>query len=67
MEPRPRHRNDTGAIIFGLILLAVGGYYLLERTFQLALPQLDADRLWPIAVIVIGAAIVWNAYNRRQA
>lgn len=64
MEERGR-RVDTGAIVFGLILLVVGGYYLLERTFGLALPELDWDRLWPLILVLIGGGIVYNAWRRQ--
>jgi hypothetical protein len=60
-----RSRPDTGAIVFGLILLAVGVYYLLERTFGLALPELDWDKLWPLILVLIGAAIVFNSWRRQ--
>ncbi len=66
METRPR-RVDTGAIVFGLILLVIGVYYLLEQTFGLALPALDWDKLWPLILVVIGAAIVYNAWRKRTA
>jgi hypothetical protein len=67
METRPHRRTDTGALIFGLILLLVGGYYMLTETFQLNLPELDWDRIWPLIILVIGAGILWNAWSRRQA
>lgn len=65
MDTRPRRRTDAGALVFGAILLLVGGYYLLERTFGFNLPELDWDRIWPIVVIGIGALILWSAWTRR--
>ncbi len=58
-------RRDTGAIVFGLILLVIGVYYLLDQTFGLALPALDWDKLWPLILVVIGAAVVYNAWRKR--
>jgi hypothetical protein len=50
IEDGPRY----GSIIVGLIILAVGIWYFADRTLGLALPDLDADQLWPIAVIGVG-------------
>jgi LiaI-LiaF-like transmembrane region len=55
---------DLGAIVFGLIVLGVGGYYLLVNTFGLDLPELDWDKIWPLLVIALGLAIVLGAWGR---
>jgi hypothetical protein len=57
------HRRDSAAVVFGAVLLLVGGFYLLRNTLGLSL-DIDWDAVWPIAVIVIGAAIVIGALNR---
>ena len=44
MEVRGRGRRDAGGIVFGAILLLVGGYYLLQQTFGLNLPDLNWDQ-----------------------
>jgi hypothetical protein len=44
-----------GSIIVGLVILGVGLWYFADRTLGLDLPRLDADQLWPIAVIALGA------------
>jgi TRAP-type C4-dicarboxylate transport system permease small subunit len=49
-----------GAILFGLILLAVGGYYLLRNTFGIDIPELSWDAIWPLLVIVLGVGLVWR-------
>ena len=59
------HRVDVGALIFGVILLLVGGYYLLVNTFGIQLPQLDWDQIWPIALIALGLAVVAKAVVSR--
>ncbi len=59
------HRVDVGALIFGAILLLVGGYYLLVNTFGIQLPELDWDQIWPIALIVLGIAVVARALQYR--
>jgi hypothetical protein len=55
---------DVGAIIFGILVLVVGIYYLLANTFGLALPELNWDMIWPIAVIALWIGILWGAWNR---
>jgi hypothetical protein len=60
-----RLRNlDVGAVIFGLLLLGVGVYYLLVNTFGISLPELNWDQIWPIAVIAIGLGILGETWNR---
>ena len=57
---------DVGALIFGAILLLVGGYYLLVNTFGINLPDLDWDMIWPIALIALGLAVVARAIASRS-
>ena len=59
-------RVDIGALIFGAILLLVGGYYLLVNTFGVTLPELDWDQIWPIALIGLGLAVVARAIASRS-
>jgi hypothetical protein len=63
--PGPPASNgpNFGSIIFGLIILGIGLWYFAERTLGLDLPRLDADQLWPIAVIGIG---VWLIVRPRR-
>ena len=55
---------DLGAIILGVLILGVGVYYLLVNAFGLALPELDWDMIWPIAVIALVVGILWGVWNR---
>jgi uncharacterized integral membrane protein len=56
---------DAGALIFGAILLVVGGSYLLVNTFGVKLPDLDWDQIWPIALMLLGVAVVAKAVQSR--
>ena len=47
-----------GTIIVGLIILGVGLWYFADRTLGLDLPRLEADQLWPIALIALGAWVI---------
>jgi len=61
-EPAPSPPVDGGprygSIIVGLIILGVGLWYFADRTLGLELPRLNADQLWPIAVIGLGAWLI---------
>jgi hypothetical protein len=61
------HRVDLGALIFGALLLFVGGYYLLVNTFGFELPELDWDQIWPIALIALGIGVVAKALQSRAS
>jgi hypothetical protein len=65
MDEGPR-RRDAGGIVFGLILLLVGGYYLLDQTMGLDMPSIDWGRLWPVILIVLGGLVVFREWRERQ-
>ena len=57
--PLPRADGPRyGSIILGLVILAVGLWYFADRTLGLDLPRLDADQLWPLVVIALGAWLI---------
>ena len=64
-SPVSHRRRDVGGLVFGGILLAVGIYYLLQRTLGLDIPDLNWDQLWPLAVILLGGAILYGNWTRR--
>lgn len=50
-----RRRGDSfGAVIFGLILVLVGGFFLV----QMYLPDIDTARFWPVVLVVIGVVFL---------
>jgi len=55
--PRPDGPR-YGSIIVGLVILVVGLWYFADRTLGLELPRLEADQLWPIVVIALGAWLI---------
>lgn len=64
--PRGRTRGPSLAtIVVGLVILAIGLYYLLDVTFGLNVPQITWGTLWPVILIVIGGLIVLRAASRR--
>ncbi len=67
MDGRGVHRRrDAGSLIFGVILLIVGIYYLLQTTLGLDIPDLNWDQIWPLLVIALGGAMLYGAWTRRN-
>lgn len=66
MHTRRALGRSAGAIVFGVILLAVGVWYLLKNTLGFAMPELDSEAVWPVIVIAIGAAILVRAWGERE-
>jgi phage shock protein C len=59
-ERRMRRGGSGGAVIFGLILIGVGIWFLLERY----VPAFDRDLVWPVALVVLGAALLVVSLRR---
>ena len=51
---------STAGLVFGVILVIVGGVFLLQQT----LPGFDSALIWPIALIVLGALLLAGAFRR---
>lgn len=66
MENRPSRSPGWGGVVFALLLIGVGGWYLLRNTFGLDLPELDGETVWPILVVLLGVAILVRAMGRRS-
>jgi phage shock protein PspC (stress-responsive transcriptional regulator) len=62
-QPVPRRqRSGRGGWIFGLILVALGLYFLgLEY-----LPDINLDRLWPLGLVLVGVVLLFSALRRRS-
>jgi hypothetical protein len=58
IRPPVTERPRYGSIILGLMILGVGIWYFADRTLGLELPRIEADQLWPLAVIALGAWLV---------
>jgi hypothetical protein len=64
---RPKHddRPSMIALVFGLALIAVGGWYFLDRTLGVDLPRISWGSLWPLILIVIGGVILIRSFQRK--
>ena len=56
--PNPRHRRR--GFYLGVLLIALGIYFLLENLHLL--PPITADIVWPVILILLG---VWFLIGRR--
>jgi phage shock protein C len=59
----PRNSTSLIAIIFGVILIIIGGSILLDD-FDI-LPDWDFEQLWPIILIVVGCAIMISGERKK--
>lgn len=59
---QPRHRAGTsnGGLIFGLILIAAGIWFLIDAY----LPNFDRRFVWPVALVVVGLVLLVIAMRR---
>lgn len=55
-----RRDRGGGAVVLGIILVALGGWFLLQRF----VPQLPSDIVWPVVLLVLGGALVLGALRR---
>jgi phage shock protein PspC (stress-responsive transcriptional regulator) len=58
---RRARRDSGGARVFGVILILVGGYFLIREY----VPQIDTDVVWPIVVIAVGLLLLVGALRPR--
>jgi hypothetical protein len=67
MAMRERRRGTaSGELIFGGILVLVGLYVFAQQSLGLDLPDIDWSQIWPLILVVVGAAILVGAWNRRS-
>lgn len=60
---RERRGERNGALVFGLLLVVVGGWLLLRQYF----PVFELDQLWPVLLVGVGVLLVVSAFWRRPA
>lgn len=61
---RFNRRIDFGGLVFGVIILFVGGYYVLRNTLGLDLGELDWEPIWPVLLVLLGGGIVLGVFTR---
>ena len=67
--PRNQHDRDrrpsTFAVVVGLILIGIGGYFFLDRTLGIPMPPIQWSSVWPVILIVIGGLILLRSFQRK--
>ena len=58
-------RSGTIGIVVGLVMIAIGAYYFLDRTLGIAMPRIQWGSLWPILLIVVGGLIIVRSFQRK--
>ena len=56
-----RERRSAGPLVIGLILIIVGGYFLLRQF----VPTIDLSLIWPLLAIGGGVLLIVAAMTRR--
>lgn len=67
INPRPARRTGAGTIVFALVLIVIGGYYVLRNTLGIELPELSSDALVPVLAVLLGLVLLYRAWSERSA
>jgi phage shock protein PspC (stress-responsive transcriptional regulator) len=59
-EQQARRGGPRGGVIFGLILIGAGVWFLIDQY----IPAIDTDLLWPVALVVLGIVLLVIALRR---
>ena len=64
---RPPRDRDTNlaSIVVGLLLLAIGAWYLLDHTLDIEMPRIDWGDFWPVILIAIGGVVIYQSIRSR--
>ena len=54
------HRDGAGALVFGVILIALGAFFLVRQF----IPAIDFSLFWPVIVIFGGVLLIVVAFSR---
>lgn len=66
-DPSISRAADTAARAWGLIILAVGAWFLADVTLGYDMPSIPWGDIWPVGLIVIGLVVVLRGMSRRTA
>ena len=66
-DPSVSRAADTAARVWGLLILAVGAWFLVDVTLGYDMPSIPWGDVWPIGLILIGLLVVLRGMGRRTA
>jgi len=64
-DPALRSGVDLATRVWGAILVGLGAWFFAEYTLGYDLPSVPWRDLWPVALILLGGAIVLRGAQRR--
>lgn len=66
-DPAVASAADSAARVWGLLVLAAGVWFFADITLDMDMPSIAWRELWPLALILVGAVIVFRGVVRRRA
>ncbi len=66
-DPGVQRAADTAARVWGLIVLAIGVWFLADVTIGVDMPAVPWADLWPLGLILIGLFVVVRGMSSRRA
>jgi hypothetical protein len=64
-RPPREPETNVASIAVGLVLLAIGIWYLLDQTLGFDMPRIHWSDFWPVILIVLGAVMIYRSATRR--
>jgi phage shock protein C len=58
--PQPVKSKETGRIIAGVVLIGIGLIFFADKI----IPSFDLGDVLPVAIILVGAALIWNSMKK---
>lgn len=65
-DPSMLRAADVAGAVGGVIVLAIGVWFLADVTLGMDLPAVSWGEVWPLALIVLGLAVVASGTGRRS-
>jgi Domain of unknown function (DUF5668) len=66
-DPAIAGAADTATRVWGLIVLAIGLWFLADFTLGLDMPDVAWRDIWPVGLIIIGLAVLIRGMASRRA
>lgn len=66
-DPAMSRAADAAARVWGLIILGVGAWFLVDVTLGYDMPSVPWGDVWPVGLILIGLVVVLRGMSRRTA